>query len=647
MTQIFGSPARRAAFLLAGLLAGTALADTKNVGAGQAFTTIASAIAAAVDGDVINIVDSVFTENAVMVTKSVTIQGQGASATTLQGATTRGGTSNVILNINGGAIFVTVKDLTLRHGGSSASTDGAIRAVSPTNVTIQNCIIEQNNTAGSGGAIFSSANSLTIANSTLRDNVAGIGGGLALIAGTVTVRNSTISGNSANIAGGGIHTDVGFSGSALLLENVTLSANRANESAGAVFANATAPGSLTVTARHCTITANHCDNDNSGGAGDLGGGIAQNNIAVVQLANSIVANNFRGSGDTTLSDLANTIGSLSFNLIGTTANATITGATNNIIGVDPLLNSLAANGSRPATHRPQAASPALNVIPAGSFLASDQRELARPQASGGDIGAHELVQFAVTGIAPSGSNPTNATSVTFTVALSETVSAAAATDFTIGSGPAGASITAAAVSGSNVLVTVNTGAGDGTLRLDVVDNDGILNANGAPLGDIGSGNGSFGAGQTLTIDKTAPTAELTSPASGTVADAITVSVTLSESTSAFDAADLTASNATISNFAGGGASYSFTLTPSAAGTFSVTVNAGAYADAAGNSSSASSTLARTFAPVADDPGGTDDPLPDDPADPTNICAACGGGGAALAPLLLATMIGAKLARRRR
>ena len=47
------------------------------------------------------------------------------------------------------------------------------------------------------------------------------------------------------------------------------------------------------------------------------------------------------------------------------------------------------------------------------------------------------------------------------------------------------------------------GVGDGGLRLDVLDNDSILNASGMPLGGPGAGNGNFTTGEAYTIDKTA------------------------------------------------------------------------------------------------------------------------------------------------
>jgi hypothetical protein len=50
-------------------------------------------------------------------------------------------------------------------------------------------------------------------------------------------------------------------------------------------------------------------------------------------------------------------------------------------------------------------------------------------------------------------------------------------------------------------ITVNTGTGDGTIRLDLADNDSIQNNQTTPLGGVAVGNGNFASGETYTIDK--------------------------------------------------------------------------------------------------------------------------------------------------
>ena len=68
-------------------------------------------------------------------------------------------------------------------------------------------------------------------------------------------------------------------------------------------------------------------------------------------------------------------------------------------------------------------------------------------------------------------------------------------------GVIGASITDVSGSDSGYTVTVGTGSGNGTIRLNVVDDDTIVDDRNMPLGGAGTGNGSFTSGQTYTISK--------------------------------------------------------------------------------------------------------------------------------------------------
>ena len=100
-------------------------------------------------------------------------------------------------------------------------------------------------------------------------------------------------------------------------------------------------------------------------------------------------------------------------------------------------------------------------------------------------------------------NPTSAASVTFTVTFSKAVTGVDASDFalTTAGSLSGVSVTSVSGSGSTYSVTVSTGTGTGTLRLDVIDNDTIIDADGNPLGGSGFGNGNFTDGEIYTIQK--------------------------------------------------------------------------------------------------------------------------------------------------
>lgn len=54
------------------------------------------------------------------------------------------------------------------------------------------------------------------------------------------------------------------------------------------------------------------------------------------------------------------------------------------------------------------------------------------------------------------------------------------------------------------LVTVNTGTGSEFSRLDLMDNDSILDVGGLPLGGIGAGNGNFLTGEIYTVERFTP-----------------------------------------------------------------------------------------------------------------------------------------------
>lgn len=107
----------------------------------------------------------------------------------------------------------------------------------------------------------------------------------------------------------------------------------------------------------------------------------------------------------------------------------------------------------------------------------------------------------VTAIARASPDPTSpATTVSWTVTFSDDVTGVDATDFllTPGGGVAGASITGVTGGGTTWTVTASTGTGAGTLGLDLVDDDTIIDAGLVPLGGAGAGNGNL-SGEVYTV----------------------------------------------------------------------------------------------------------------------------------------------------
>ncbi|HEX8833573.1 MAG TPA: lamin tail domain-containing protein, partial [Abditibacteriaceae bacterium] len=116
--------------------------------------------------------------------------------------------------------------------------------------------------------------------------------------------------------------------------------------------------------------------------------------------------------------------------------------------------------------------------------------------------------------------------VDFTVTFSEAVTGVDAADFEVTTtGVSGANITSVAGSGTTYTVTVGTGSGAGTIRLDVVDNDSIIDVAGNSLGGTGVGNGSYTAGESYTVGAQSHTISGFAPASGPVGTTVTISGT--------------------------------------------------------------------------------------------------------------------------
>jgi hypothetical protein len=134
--------------------------------------------------------------------------------------------------------------------------------------------------------------------------------------------------------------------------------------------------------------------------------------------------------------------------------------------------------------------------------------------------------------------------VNYTVTFNESVTGVDTTDFSLAtsSGISGAAIASVTGSGSSYLVTVSTGSGAGTLGLNLVDNDSIVDQANNPLGGPGIGNGSF-TGPTYSVSPAQAAVTLSSvtnpinssndtatTASGTGAVGATVSVVASDGT---------------------------------------------------------------------------------------------------------------------
>lgn len=200
---------------------------------------------------------------------------------------------------------------------------------------------------------------------------------------------------------------------------------------------------------------------------------------------------------------------------------------------------------------------------------------------------YNLPQVSISSITRNNANPSKATSVSFTVTFSASVTGVTTSNFDVTStGVSGASITGISGSGSSRQLTVNTGTGDGTITLRMVNGNGLNATISSSLPY---------SGQTYSIDKTQPTVTVSSTASSpTSTSPIPLTFTFSESVTGFAQSDISVTNGSLSGFSGSGASYTCAVTPTGPGDVLVSVGATVATDAATNANLASNSFSISY-----------------------------------------------------
>ena len=466
----------------------------------------------------------------------------------------------------------TLTDVTFTNNSADSDGGGGMHNTdsSPTlmNVTFTN---------NSGGGMGNQYSSPILMNVIFSDNSANSGGGMGNWGSSPTLLNVTFDGNTAINAGGGMYNNLSSNPN---LTNVTFTGNSANDRGGGI-----AHDNSDLMLTNVTFSGNTAIN--SGGGMDISSSSAQ-------VRNSIFWGNTAANGTQIYNSSSTLI--LSDDVIqgGCPAGSNCT----NIISADPLLGTLGDYGGFTQTIPLQADSSAIDTGNDTVCPTTDQRGITRPQGTHCDIGAYEYVDTSaptVTSITRLNSSPTNLASVGFTVTFSESVTGVDTGDFALNtSGVTGASITGVSGGATAYTITINTGTGNGTIRLDVPISASINDLSGNPLTGL-----PYTSGDSYTIDKTAPAVAMTSPAADpTNASPIAVSVTFSESVTGFTSTEIVPTNGTVSNFTGSGASYTFDLIPAGQGLVKADIAAGVATDSAGNGNTVASQFSRLYDTIA-------------------------------------------------
>ncbi len=154
----------------------------------------------------------------------------------------------------------------------------------------------------------------------------------------------------------------------------------------------------------------------------------------------------------------------------------------------------------------------LNIKDSADIVDADNNFLSNIPFTAGEVYLIDRDPPQVVSITRVNPNPTFQSTVQFRVLFSEPVSGVDTNDFTLAAGGNLIDAAVQTISGgpSEYIVQVNTGYRSGSLRLDVVDDDTILDTANNPLNGTGN-NGGFSSGEEYTVNKV----ELIAPANNT------------------------------------------------------------------------------------------------------------------------------------
>src|SRR5712692_2589111 len=316
--------------------------------------------------------------------------------------------ANVTINGNG----ATIKSTCPNNEGGVLDTDSAL--------TLNSVVLTGGSTTSdNGGAISDFGGALVINNSAIIGNSSTCDGGGVYhgASGGTTITNSTIANNTASGVGGGVYVDTG---EGLVITNSTISNNTASEGGGIEAGTSVHLIYTTLVDNTNTAVPGSCDDSVQANSEDNGRHATHHASIRPQVLAGVNLNVENIDGVAPLSSFgtvialphggSNCAGGGSVPLVNTSsagfnysddASCAFGSSTDKQQGADPQLAALAANGGLGPTRLPQSTSPLVNVIPisscgggntlAGFTVTTDERGVSRPQGSGCEIGAVEIV----------------------------------------------------------------------------------------------------------------------------------------------------------------------------------------------------------------------------------------------------------------
>ncbi|MBX7219965.1 MAG: right-handed parallel beta-helix repeat-containing protein [Blastocatellia bacterium] len=301
----------------------------------------------------------------------------------------------------------------LLNGNAAADSGGAI-SLTGGSATLQNCTFSNNTAASFGGALrVTGGASLTMTDCTVTGNSATNGGGISVAGSTLSLLQSCVGTNTASVWGGGVYVD----SSVTTVTNCTISGNQAQ---GNSFFGGYGGGILNLNSTSCTIS--HCTIVNNTlsttGATPKGGAVATITSSAGPNATTTLTNTILGSNSLPNLGTLNVLGQGNTPVVTSTGNnlsaddgSGLLNQPGDLLNSNPKLGSLSSISGSTQFYPLLSGSPAIDAgnSQVSGLPTSDQRGYSRPPGNAPDIGSCEVRHLVVTSANDNGSGTLRAT----------------------------------------------------------------------------------------------------------------------------------------------------------------------------------------------------------------------------------------------